>query len=133
MNLALLKLVDDLIVDYHHRTRAGKPMWSLNYLVYAGSKTVVATVNDYVRQLSSATKKISGLVDNCSRKIKEASTSIKRLRAELGQRKTGAHMSRRQRKKSGAGWVTRKYGKISSSKMNGLIVQLTDVVRIKAN
>ncbi len=41
-------------------------------------------------------------------------------------------MSKKQ-KKTGAGWVSRKYGKVSSSEINEFLVQLADVVRIKAN
>ncbi len=69
--------IDELIVQYFHRTRAGKPMWTLNCLVYAGAKTVVATVNDYVRGTGTRTKRLGGFIDNCLRKIRESRTSMK--------------------------------------------------------
>ncbi len=87
-------------------------------------------MNDYVRETGSRTNRLRGFIDNCSRKIRESRISIKRLRAELGRRKKRANMSGRQKKKTGAGWVSRKYSKVSSS---GFLVQLTDVVKINAN
>ncbi len=94
---------------------------------------MVATVNDPVREADTRTKRLGGFNDNCSRKIRESRTSRKRLRAEQGRRKKGAHMSKKQNKKTGAGWVSRKHGKVSSGEVNGFLVQLADVVRIKAN
>ncbi len=61
VNPALLKLVDELIVEYFHNARAGKPMWTLSWLV----------PKRWWQQRTTMSKRLSGFIDNCSRKIRE--------------------------------------------------------------
>ena len=97
INPTLLEFVDHLIAERYPQTECS--LWSINYLMYAGTLVVEKIIQHGKRKLNRGGKISASTMQRCEEYIKRHRSTVHRLKAEMERRSNKGPKTKRQEKK----------------------------------